>query len=41
MFPTRWLEIIKEVYKRDSEFKFLADMFLNMTTEEKLIFEVS
>ena len=41
MFPTRWLEIIKEVYKKDSEFKFLADMFLNMTTEEKLIFEVS
>lgn len=41
MFPTRWLEIIKEVYKRDSEFKLLADMFLNMTAEEKLIFEVS
>ena len=32
---------IKDVYKKDSEFKLLADMFLNMTTEEKLIFEVS
>ena len=41
MFPTRWLEIIKEVYKKDSEFKLLADMFLNMSAEEKLIFEVS